>query len=62
MTEGIMIGVNFAKQVSQLHGATMTGHVRFRKKLSRPQFCRFMADHAPAVGLMEAGSSAHYWA
>ena len=49
-----MIGVDLAKQVFQLHGATMTGHVRFRKKLSRPQFFRFMADHAPAVVVMEA--------
>lgn len=57
-----MIGVDLAKQVFQLHGATMTGHVRFRKKLSRAQFCRFMADHAPAVVVMEACSSAHHWA
>lgn len=57
-----MIGVDLAKQVFQLHGATMTGHVRFRKKLSRAQFVRFMTDHAPAVVVMEACSSAHYWA
>ncbi len=62
MTEDIMIGVDSAKQVFQIHGAAMTGHVRFRKKLSRPQFFRFMADHAPAVVVMEACSSAHYWA
>jgi transposase len=57
-----MIGVDLAKHVFQLHGATMTGHVQFRKKLSRPQFQRFMADHAPAVVVMEACSSAHHWA
>jgi len=33
-----MIGVDLAKRVFQLHGATMTGEVKFRKKLSREQF------------------------
>ncbi len=32
-----MIGVDLAKSVFQLHGASMTGQLRFRKKLSRPQ-------------------------
>ena len=40
-----MIGVDLAKRVFQLHGATVTGHVMFRKKLTREQFLRFMADH-----------------
>ncbi|MGF6863001.1 hypothetical protein ABIE69_003592 [Rhodobacteraceae bacterium MBR-64] len=35
-----MIGVDLAKNVFQLHGAAMTGEVRFRKKLSRPQFLK----------------------
>jgi len=40
----------------------MTGHVKFRKKVSRPQFQKFMAEQAPAVVVMEACGSAHYWA
>ena len=44
-----MIGVDLAKSVFQLHGASMLGEVRFRKKLTRPQFERFMAKHGPAV-------------
>jgi transposase len=36
--------------------------VVFRKKLSRPQFARFMADHPPCVVAMEACASAHHWA
>jgi len=40
----------------------MTGHVRFRKKLSRLQFPRFMAEQPPAIVVMEACGSAHYWA
>lgn len=58
----IMIGVDLAKNVFQVHGALMTGHVQFRKKLSRPQFHKFMAEHPAAVVVMEACSSAHYWA
>jgi len=36
-----MIGVDF-----QLHGASMTGQLRLRKKLSRSQFLKLMA-HDP---------------
>jgi transposase len=57
-----MIGVDLAKSVFQLHGASMAGHVKFRKKLSRLQFRKFMTDHPPALVVMEACGSAHYWA
>ena len=58
----IMIGVDLAKAVFQVHGASMTGQVKFRKKVSRPQFQKFMAEQAPAIVVMEACGSAHYWA
>ncbi len=57
-----MIGVDLAKRAFQLHGASMTGHVQFRKKLSREQFKRFMADQPPAIVVMEACASANFWA
>jgi transposase len=57
-----MIGVDLAKNVFQLHGASMTGDVKYRKKLSRGQFFRFMSEQAPALVVMEACGSAHYWA
>lgn len=57
-----MIGVDLAKSFFQTHGASMTGQVKFRKKLSRSQFRRFMAGHPPAVVIMEACGSAHFWA
>ena len=57
-----MIGVDLAKAVFQLHGAWMTGHLKFRKKLSRLQFIKFMAEHPPALIVMEACGSAHHWA
>ena len=43
-----------AKSVFQLHGAAADGTPVFRKKLSRPQFRRFMADHPPCRVAMEA--------
>ena len=53
-----MIGVDLAKNVFQLHGASMTGQVRFRKKLSRQNFSKFMAEHPPVLVVMEACGSA----
>src|SRR5690606_1832885 len=48
--------------VFQVHGAAADGSVLFRKKLSRPQFARFMADQPPCLVAMEACASAHHWA
>lgn len=62
MEQDTMIGVDLAKSVFQLHGASMVGHVKFRKKLSRQQFRKFMTDHPPASVVMEACGSAHYLA
>ena len=44
-----IIGVDLAKCVFQLHGATTTGHVTFRKKLTREQFRRFMAERSSCL-------------
>ena len=62
MTMDTMIGIDLAKSIFQVHGASMTGQVKFRKKLSRLQFYKFMAQHPAAVVVMEACGSAHYWA
>ena len=40
----------------------MAGLVKFRKKLSRSQFHKFMAEQPATVVVMEACGSAHYWA
>lgn len=58
----MMIGVDLAKNAFQLHGASMTGDVKYRKKLSRGQFFRFMSEQPPALVVMEACGSSHYWA
>jgi len=62
MAKDTMIGVDLAKSVFQLHAASMTGEPRFRRKLSRQSFPKFMGEQAPAVVVMEACGSAHYWA
>jgi transposase len=58
----MMIGVDLAKSVFQVHGALPTGEVQFRKKLTRKQFAAFMARQKPCLVLFEACGSAHHWA
>ncbi|MBI6631010.1 IS110 family RNA-guided transposase [Pontibaca salina] len=59
----MMIGVDLAKTVFQVHGALRTGgEVQFRKKLTRKQFPVFMARQEPCLVIFEACGSAHYWA
>ncbi|RUV29855.1 IS110 family transposase, partial [Mesorhizobium sp. M5C.F.Ca.IN.020.32.2.1] len=62
MEKVTIIGVDLAKNVFQLHGAAADGSVVFRKKLSRLQFCKFMASQPACVVAMEACGSSHYWA
>ena len=62
MTKDTMIGVDLAKNVFQLHAASMTGQPQFCRKMSRQSFPGFMAKQPPAVVVMEACGSAHYWA
>jgi transposase len=57
-----IIGVDLAKRVFQVHGATLSGHRMFRKKLSREQFRTFMAGQPACVVVFEACGSASYWA
>ena len=62
MGTDIIIGVDLAKNVFQLHGANRTGAVLFRKKLSRPQFLKFMTAQPACLVAMEACSTSYYWA
>ncbi|MEV8469029.1 IS110 family transposase [Fluviibacterium sp. DFM31] len=61
MDEISIVGVDLAKQVFQIHGATADGRTVFRKKLFRPQFAKFMAALPPCIVAMEACGTAHYW-
>lgn len=59
----MMIGVDLAKSVFQLHGASSRdGEALFRKKLNRAQFEKFMRETAPCLIVIEACGSANFWA
>ena len=60
--QNMMIGVDLAKNVFQVHVASRAGEVQYRKKLSRKQFSTFMAQQEPSLVIFEACGSAHYWA
>ncbi|PRY83572.1 IS110 family transposase [Donghicola tyrosinivorans] len=62
MTEIAIVGLDLAKRVFQVHGATAAGGVAIHKKLSRAQVLAFFADLPPCVVAMEACATAHYWA
>jgi len=62
MTEVSIVGLDLAKRVFQVHGATADGSVAIRKKLSRGQVLAFFAEMPPCVVAMEACATAHYWA
>lgn len=53
-----IIGVDLAKRVFQVHGASKFGQVKFRKKLSREQFRTFMAQQPTCTVVFEACGSA----
>lgn len=58
----VTIAVDLAKNVFQIAVASRGGSVRERKRLSRPQFERFWGTRESCRVVMEACSSAHFWA
>lgn len=56
------IGVDLAKTVFELALANAAWRVIGRKRLTRPQFERFLATHPAAHLVMEACGTAHHWA
>lgn len=61
MLEVTVIGVDLAKRVFQLHGASADGSVAFRKKLSRVRLLPFLAEQPRCLVAMEACATAHGW-
>jgi Transposase len=61
MEKATIIGIDLAKRVFQVHGATQEGRPVFRKKVSRAQLLGFLAKQSPAVVAMEACATAHGW-
>jgi transposase len=62
MEEVTTIGLDIAKHVFQVHGASAAGTVLLRKKLRREKLLPFFAEKPRCLVAMEACASAHYWA
>jgi transposase len=61
MDHATIIGIDLAKRVFHLHGASAEGSVIFRKKVSRIQLLPFLAEQPKCVVAMEACATAHDW-
>lgn len=61
MNEIGIIGLDLAKQVFQIHGASPDGSVVLGKKLGRGRMLEFFAKLPSCIVAMEACASAHYW-
>lgn len=57
-----VVGVDLFKSVFQLSVADAKHRVVDRKRLSRAQFHRFLAQNEPVRLVMEACGTSHYWA
>jgi len=56
-----IVGFDLSKSVFQLSLADAKHHVVDRKRLSRAQFHRFLAQTEPVRLVMEACGTSHYW-
>lgn len=56
-----IVGIDLAKTVFQLHGATAGGEVVFRRKLTRARLPAFIAALPRCIVAMEACAGAHHW-
>lgn len=55
------IAVDLAQSVFEIAVSHEPGKVHERHRLSREKFSRFLAEHPPAMVLMEACGTSHYW-
>lgn len=62
MDKAIMIGLDIAKNVFEVHGRTAAGDVVLRRSLKRSQVEKFFARQPAAVIGLEACGAAHHWA
>lgn len=58
----IIIGVDLAKTVFQVHGVDAAGAVVIKKKLRRSEVRGFFEEIAPCLIGMEACATSHFWA
>ncbi len=57
----VIIGLDLAKHIFQVHGVDAEGRPCLRKRLRRSQVAHFFANLPPCVVGMEACCGAHYW-
>ena len=57
-----VLGIDLAKKVFQLHGTNAEGRAVFKKKASRAELVRIIANLKPCLIAMEACGSSHFWA
>jgi transposase len=62
MTDVVIVGLDLAKNVFQVHGVDSEGRIGVRRKLRRAEVLRFFATLRPCLVGMEACASSHYWA
>ncbi|MFP3277019.1 MAG: hypothetical protein RXR52_39785 [Paraburkholderia sp.] len=55
------IGVDLAKNISQVHGVDSMERVVVRKAISRQKFLEWFANRESCLVAMGACSAAHYW-
>jgi transposase len=61
MGETIIIGLDIAKSIFQLHGADEKAHTTLKRRLKRAQVLPFFAKQPRCVVALEACGSGHYW-
>jgi transposase len=60
--KAIILGLDIAKQVFQVHGVDASGAVVLRRRLRRRDVVAYFARLEPAVVGMETCATAHFWA
>jgi transposase len=62
MEEVVMVGLDIAKSVFQVHGVDAEGRVVVQRKLTRAKLIPFFEKLPPCLVGIEAFATAHHWA
>lgn len=61
MSQEVVIGLDLAKNVFQVHAIDATGQPVVRRQLRRAEVLKFFAKLPPCLVGMEPCASAHHW-
>jgi transposase len=56
-----IVGLDLAKSIIQVHGASVDGSVLFRRKISSKKLLDFLSKIDPCIVAMEACAGSHHW-